>query len=457
MFKLRANLLEKISQSAEGIPDRNVFKSLPEVKNPTTWQFSLSKHDAFKAGPHFDLRLLDEEGNAHSWALRKGLPEKGEKRLAVLQPTHHDKSLDFEGSIPKGQYGGGDVKLVDRDIAEIIRSSPDQINFNVYKGRDAKEFSIIKTKDKNWLMINRAKEKDLPFSKPKYKETKIEKINPHDDSEVLTAKVDGAHGYLVLGNPGTHPRLYSYREGKRAKDIEHTFKIPELLQYKVPKELSNTVSRVEIFATDKKGKALPGEQVGGLLNSAIWKSREGQEQQGQLKIMPINPMRMKGKDLENASYKDKWDAIQKIVEKVPKTEMPFLANTAQKKIKLINDVVNKKLKQTEEGVIIHKWNEPAPFTKAKIRPDYDVHIREIFPGEGKYEGKAAGGFKYSLTPEGKVVGNVGTGFSDELRKDMFKNPESYVGKKVVVNAKGQYSSGALGGSPSFKRIHLDEY
>src|SRR5439155_11850708 len=76
------------------------------------WQFVVQKHDARRV--HYDLRL-EHAGTVKSWAVTKG-PSliAGEKRLAVRTEDHPLAYLDFEGNIPKGEYGGGAMIVWDR-------------------------------------------------------------------------------------------------------------------------------------------------------------------------------------------------------------------------------------------------------------------------------------------------------------------------------------------------------
>jgi bifunctional non-homologous end joining protein LigD len=84
----------------------------PKPTSDAAGAFVVQRHAARRL--HYDLRL-ELDGVLKSWAVTRGPSlTLGEKRLAVRTEDHPVAYLDFEGNIPKGEYGGGSMIIWDR-------------------------------------------------------------------------------------------------------------------------------------------------------------------------------------------------------------------------------------------------------------------------------------------------------------------------------------------------------
>ena len=167
------------------MPKREISKKPPNpvlvvrVKG-SEHRFVVQKHDASRL--HYDFRL-ELDGTLKSWAVPKGLPyAKGEKHLAVQVEDHPISYIDFEGTIPEGQYGGGTVMIWDRGTFEPLSKTPTKeleegkLHFILSGKKLSGEWYLVRLRDeKQWLLI-KAGEDMKPVSKKQ------------DDASVLSGR-----------------------------------------------------------------------------------------------------------------------------------------------------------------------------------------------------------------------------------------------------------------------------
>ncbi|HEY1629430.1 MAG TPA: DNA ligase D [Tepidisphaeraceae bacterium] len=144
------------------------FNRTPEPKGRTpspkgkSLRYVIQKHDASRL--HYDFRL-ELDGVLKSWAVPKGPSlDPGKKSLAVQVEDHPIDYGDFEGVIPKGEYGGGTVLLWDKGTWEPLHDPNEglkngKLHFVLYGKKLQGEWSIVQMHGKagdggkNWLLM----------------------------------------------------------------------------------------------------------------------------------------------------------------------------------------------------------------------------------------------------------------------------------------------------------------
>lgn len=114
-------------------------------------RFVVHRHHASHL--HYDLRL-EQEGVLKSWAVPKGLPPlPGIKRLAVQTEDHPMEYLTFDGIIPKGQYGAGEMWIYALGNYVITKQKKDGFYFRLNSKALAAEYRMYKLqRDKEWMV-----------------------------------------------------------------------------------------------------------------------------------------------------------------------------------------------------------------------------------------------------------------------------------------------------------------
>lgn len=184
-------------------------------------RFAVQHHIARK--DHYDFRL-EWKGTLKSWAVPKG-PSYNfqDKRLAIMVEDHPLSYQNFEGTIPKGEYGGGTVMLWDEGYYEIIGDfhhgfQDGILKFYLHGKRLKGAWSLIRFKEEHWILV---KEKDhyQGFQNINEYQTSIKtgrtmtEIENQSKKTNLTSRAKG----IVSGITITHPSKIIFPKEKITK------------------------------------------------------------------------------------------------------------------------------------------------------------------------------------------------------------------------------------------------
>lgn len=126
-------------------------------------RFVVQEHHARRL--HWDVRL-EHDGVLWSWAVPKGVPlDPAEKRLAVRTEDHPLEYLEFEGTIPRGEYGAGRMTVWDRGTYEPEKLRDDEVKAVFHGERMRGRYVLFRTRGDDW-MLHRMDPPDDPARVP---------------------------------------------------------------------------------------------------------------------------------------------------------------------------------------------------------------------------------------------------------------------------------------------------
>ena len=209
-------------------------------------RFVVQRHRARNL--HYDLRL-ERDGVLKSWALPKGLPPTvGVKRLAVEVEDHPLKYLDFEGTIPKGEYGAGQMDVFLRGNYALTKEKVDGLYFRLASTGMEAEFRLINTGANNWL-LERLDGAEVDWLRHPPAPMLPETVDrpPAGAQYSFEVKWDGIRAIITMEDRVA--RIFT-RSGKEA-----TAQFPEVVEALADSgELSNGVFDGELLCLDEAGR-----------------------------------------------------------------------------------------------------------------------------------------------------------------------------------------------------------
>ena len=394
--------------------------------------FVVQEHHARRL--HYDFRL-ELDGVLKSWAVPKGPSlDPKDKRLAVQTEDHPLEYAKFHGTIPQGEYGGGEVFIWDKGTWESEMEDPEaaiekgELKFKLKGKKLNGSFVLVRTnwkgsgEKKNWLLIKHKEEVAEKPSKKKIAKKKstlgkdpwpdfikpqlprlISEV-PVDRNWLYEMKLDG---YRMQGHIQNGVANFYTRSG-----LNWSGSFPHLLNGLSKLGVTNAIIDGEIVAFDEEGKT----NFQNLQNSIKGKDDK------KLIYYAFDLLFLNGQDLRSLPLIERKEMLQNLLKGAPKN-ISYCEHILEKG----KDFFEVSCQHELEGIIGKMQDAPYSSGRNDLWVKVKCSLRQEFVIGGWTEPKGArsglgallvgyyekGKFKYS--------GRVGTGFSHQILKDLKKS------------------------------------
>ncbi|MEP6663981.1 MAG: non-homologous end-joining DNA ligase [Verrucomicrobiota bacterium] len=325
-------------------------KGVTAKKRKSGLRFVVQKHAASHL--HYDFRL-EMGGTLKSWAVPKGIPvAKGEKRLAVEVEDHPVSYIDFEGTIPKGQYGGGTVMVWDKGTYEAQSENAEKelvsgkLHFTLHGIKLKGDWYLVRLRNgKEWLLI-RSKNDLKPISKKQddtsalskksmvelAKGKRVWQSSPAKGGSRSNPKKTPGHppslkfiepmkAKLVLKPPAGEWlyeikfdgfRALAFKHGKEARllsrnEKDFAEKFPEVWQGVKDLKVEDAIIDGEIVALDEKGRS----------SFQLLQAYELNQERPPIFFYAFDLLRLNNEDVRSLPVGERKKRLEKILEQAP--------------------------------------------------------------------------------------------------------------------------------------------
>lgn len=411
--------------------------------------FVIQQHYATRL--HHDVRLEMFNGPAPvlvSWAVPKGLPRaRGERHLAIRTEDHPMEYATFSGTIPAGEYGGGEVRIFDSGTYEMVGRTEDRITFRLHGNRLQGTYHLVHTgvadgKDQ-WLALLSEDERP-PREDPPPLEPMLATLTdgPFDDPAWgFEPKWDGVRALAVCD---TSTRLFS----RNGKDVTSGY--PELAGLHDRLVALDAVVDGEIVAFQDGRPSFQSLQQ-------RMHVREPRRVEALAKRIPVvfmafDLLYLDGKDLTDEPLRQRREALEEILVPDDHVQLSPLVEGAGEALyraaeeRGLEGIVAKRLdSRYETGARSRAW------LKVKLTFDADVVIVGWTEGEGRRRGRIGSLVMAVYDSEGiRYVGNVGTGFDRAALEDAARRLEA------IETSDPPFDRSVIRSSPELRRAHWVE-
>ena len=376
----------------------------PATGNDNT--FVIQEHHARRL--HYDFRL-ERNGVLVSWAVPKNLPETTSvNHLAVHTEDHPLEYGTFEGSIPKGEYGGGEVFIWDSGTYETEKfrdnppDGPDkggEVIVTLHGSKIQGRYALIQTGGKNWLahrMKEQAQQTPADLAPMLATHGSVEKMNA-----VVWAFEGKWDGYRLLVDADHGALQLRSRSGR---DVTHEY--PQLQALAADLADYHVILDGEVVALDARGVPSFGEM-------------QNRARSTRVEFWAFDILALDGRSLLRATYSDRRRILETLADAGGLIVPDPIAGDGAAALEYAKA-------QGWEGVVAKKRDSTyqpgrrsASWIKDKFWNTQEVVIGGWRAGEG---GRTSGiGALLVGVPseEGlQFAGRVGTGFTEKMLKEL---------------------------------------
>lgn len=460
----------KITREPSGSKSSSLKKEVRTQKKKKLI-FVVQEHHASHL--HYDFRL-ELDGVLKSWAVPKGPSmEPGEKRLAMHVEDHPLAYATFSGTIPKGQYGAGEVYIWDKGTWEMDGDAHEglekgRIEFKL-KGKKLKgSWLLVKThympkKDNTWLLIKRHDEEEEEVkTKKRVKKKIIEK--PKKKSKKLTLKKGSTENHIAPAVKRSSVKKVKSSSKKRPQKDDHwpgfiepqlpllvdhppaetgwfhemkfdgyrlqahirggvislftrnghdwTEKFPHIVEALEDLDVNDAILDGEAVVLDKDGKS----------NFQLLQNSLNSNSDSTIRLFLFDLMYLNGEDLREKKLEERKELLLDLIPKLH-SYIKYSDHVKQKG----DEFFKLSCKYELEGIVSKESDSPYESGRGRLWIKAKCSKRQEFIIGGFTEGKGGrtgvmGALLLGVHDKGKLryVGKVGTGFNEATLRDLKK-------------------------------------
>jgi len=348
-----------------------------------------------------------------------GIPDDPKRnRKAIRTEDHPLEYLDFEGDIPKGNYGAGSMRIWDRGTYEAEKWRDDEVIATFHGERLNGRYALIRTDGKDWLMHRMDPPAD-PDAEP-MPEALVPMLAkagplPRTDGWAYEIKWDGVRA-LVSSEPG-RIRI----ESRNGRDITASY--PELRALNRALSHHRAILDGEIVAFDDDGRPSFGrlQQRMHLTNESQVRRRA---QEVPVVLVLFDLLWLDGRSLMHLPYDERRARLEALELSGPNWQTPAAHHGDGAAL------LEATARQGLEGLIAKRRDSPyepgrrtGAWIKVKNVNRQEVVIAGWLPGEGRRKtriGALVVGVHDETDPPSplRYAGRVGTGFTDRILDEL---------------------------------------